>query len=225
MFRTLIVDDNQYARQAVRDVLEADGHFDVVGMAASAEAALADAVALHPDLVLMDVRMPGLGGIAATARLKARLDQCRVVMLTVSEDVCDLFDAIRHGAQGYLLKNLDPEQWSAYLLQVMSGEAPISREIASRILHYFADANPVAETSAFDELTSREEDVLQLVCAGCTNREIAQRLRIAESTVKNHLQHILGKLHLHNRTALASLAARTAHGLPVDLPRGGHRRV
>ena len=216
-YRTLIVDDNRYARQAVAEVLSADPRFEIVGMSAGAEEALESAAVLRPDLVLMDVRMPGLNGIAATAQLKARWSDCRVVMLTVSEDARDLFEAIRNGAQGYLLKNLAPEQWHAYLVQIMSGEAPISREIAARILHFFAAANPVAEpTTALEILTAREEEVLEAVRAGLTNREIALRLSIAEGTVKNHLQHILAKLHLRNRTALASFAAGDGRARPRD---------
>jgi two-component system nitrate/nitrite response regulator NarL len=205
--RVLIVDDNAYARQAVREVLASDDGFVVVGEAAGAAEGLALAERLRPDLVLMDVRMPGMGGIAATARLKARLPACRVVMLSVSDDARDLFEAIRSGAQGYLLKNLDPEDWTAYLRQIMAGDAPISREIAARIIAEFAEANPSAPPAP-EALTAREREVLALVAAGHRNREIASRLGIAEGTVKNHLRSILAKLHVSNRTALASLALR-----------------
>jgi two-component system nitrate/nitrite response regulator NarL len=207
-YRVLVVDDHPYARKAVREVLAADGEFEVVGEASDARQALEMALRLRPDLVLMDVRLPGVGGIAATAQLKARLPACRVVMLSVSDDVQDLFEAIRSGAQGYLLKNLDPEDWTAYLRQIVSGEAPISREIATRILQEFAGANP-PPAAAPESLTPREEEILRLVAAGHTNREIATRLDIAEGTVKNHLRNILGKLQLKNRTALASYAFRT----------------
>lgn len=206
-YRVLLVDDHPYARRAVQEVLAADGEFEVVGEAADALQAIDLAQRLRPDLVLMDVRLPGIDGIAATARLKSRLPGCRVVMLSVSDDVRDLFAAIRSGAQGYLLKNLDPADWTAYLRQILSGEAPISREIATRILKEFAEANPLP-VPPIESLTSREEEVLQLVAAGHSNREIATRLDIAEGTVKNHLRNILGKLHLKNRTALASFALR-----------------
>ncbi len=205
-YRTLIVDDNAYARSAVRRVLGADPRFLVVGEAAGAEEALRAADALRPDLVLMDVRMPGLGGIQATVRLKARFPECRVVMLSVSDDARDLFEAMRGGAQGYLLKNLDPEQWNDYLAQVMSGETPMSRDIATRILRDFAAANPLPRP-AVQALTTREEEILRWVATGLTNREIAVRLGIAEGTVKNHLRSVLAKLHVKNRTALAHYAA------------------
>jgi len=213
-YRTLIVDDNAYARQAVAEVLGADPRFELIGMCAGAAEAIEAAAGLHPDLVLLDVRMPGLNGIAATARIRALCPECHVVMLTVSEDARDLFEAIRNGAQGYLLKNLEPEQWHSYLVQIMSGDAPISREIAASILHFFAAANPVAPAATTETLTAREEEVLEAVRAGLSNREIATRLCIAEGTVKNHLQHILAKLHLRNRTALAVFAESSArqHG-------------
>jgi two-component system nitrate/nitrite response regulator NarL len=209
-YRTLIVDDNRYARQAVAEVLAGDERFEIVGSCGSAEEAIAAAAALRPDLVLLDVRMPGLNGIAATARIRACCPECHVVMLTVSEDARDLFEAIRNGAQGYLLKNLEPEQWHSYLVQIMSGDAPISQEIAARILHYFAAANPLSAPPAAEALTAREAEVLEALRGGLSNREIAVRLGIAEGTVKNHLQHILAKLHLRNRTALALFAADSA---------------
>jgi DNA-binding NarL/FixJ family response regulator len=206
-YRVLVVDDNAYARRAVREVLGTDPDFEIVGEATEGAEALALALQLQPDLVLMDVRMPGAGGIRTTAELKARLPSCRVVMLSVSDDARDLFEAIRSGAQGYVLKNLDPEDWTAYLRQVMSGEAPISRDIATRILSEFAGANP-APAASLPALTAREEEILRLVAGGNSNREIAARLLIAEGTVKNHLRNILGKLHLKNRTELASFAFR-----------------
>jgi DNA-binding NarL/FixJ family response regulator len=203
--RILVVDDSPYARRAVREVLASAPEFTVVGEAADAREALDMALRLQPDLILMDVRLPGVGGIAATARIKARLPACRIVMLSVSDDVRDLFAAIRSGAQGYLLKHLDPADWTAYLRQVLSGEAPISREIATRILQEFAGANPLPAVP-LEALTPREEEVLRFVAAGHSNREVAARLDIAEGTVKNHLRNILGKLHLKNRTELASYA-------------------
>ena len=212
-YRTLVVDDNAYARNAVRRVLDADPRFLLVGEAAGAEEALRAAAELRPHLVLMDVRMPGLGGIQATRRLKTRLPECRVVMLSVSDDARDLFEAMRSGAQGYLLKNLDPEQWTGYLAQIMSGDTPMSRDIATRILRDFAAANP-APTPAVQALTTREEEILRWVATGLTNREIAVRLGIAEGTVKNHLRSILAKLHVKNRTALAHYAAEKGSARP-----------
>lgn len=206
-YRVLIVDDSALARQAIAEVLSADPAFVVVGEAADGIVAARVAAELQPDLVLMDVRMPGPGGIAAVPRVRETAPGCRIVMLSVSDDARDLFAAIRAGAQGYMLKNLDPEDWVTYLRQIVSGEAPISREIAARMLAEFAAANPAPQVQS-EALTPRETELLRLVAVGLSNREIAARLHIAEGTVKNHLRSILGKLHLRNRTALASYAAR-----------------
>jgi two-component system nitrate/nitrite response regulator NarL len=215
-YRVLVVDDSPLARRAVREVLAADRAFEVVGEAADGADALRLARELRPDLVLMDVRLPGLDGIHATARIKEAQPGCKVVMLSVSDDARDLFASIKSGAQGYLLKDLDPEDWTTYLRQILSGEAPISREIATRILQEFAEANP-APGVPLETLSPREQEVLELVAAGLSNREIALRLDIAEGTVKNHLRNILGKLHLRNRTALAAYAARYGKG-PAPAP-------
>lgn len=206
-YRVLIVDDSALARQAIAEVLAADDAFVVVGEAVDGTAAVRAAADLQPDLVLMDVRMPGPGGIAAIAGVRGVAPECRIVMLSVSDDARDLFAAIRAGAQGYLLKNLDPEDWVTYLRQIASGETPISREIAARMLQDFAAANPAPQAPA-EALTPREGELLRLVAVGLSNREIAARLQIAEGTVKNHLRNILAKLQVRNRTALASYAAR-----------------
>ncbi|MDI3317860.1 MAG: response regulator transcription factor [Bacillota bacterium] len=207
--RTLVVDDSALARRAIRTVLEEAPDFAVVGEAASGEEALRVAGELAPDLVLMDVRMPGIGGIEATRRLRALSPSSVVVILSVSSDVADLFQAIRNGAQGYLLKNLDPGHWIEYLRQVVSQGMPISREIAALIVAEFASTNP-APSPGGDEaappLTERETQVLRLTAAGLQNDEIARRLHLSPATVKNHLRNILAKLHLRNRTQLASYA-------------------
>lgn len=230
-YRTMLVDDHPYARRAVAAVLARTERFDLVGEAADAAAGLRLALSLHPDLVLMDIRLPGISGITATARLKAALPGCRVVMLSVSDDARDLFEAIRAAAQGSLLKNLEPRQWGEYLSQVMSGEAQISRDIATAILREFSRANPLPVLSRDaltpgaltpGALTPREEDILRQVAGGHSNREIATRLCIAEGTVKNHLRHILAKLRLRNRTALAAYATRAGLG---GAPGGGGRQT
>lgn len=220
LVRTLVVDDSPLARKAVRAVLAEAPDFVVVAEAGSGEEAVALAGELAPDLVLMDVRMPGIGGIEATRRLRALSPASTVVMLSVSSDVADLFEAIRNGAQGYLLKNLEPGHWLEYLRQVALGEAPVSREIASLIVAEFASSNPVpGREEALPRLSERENEVLRLTAAGLSNEEIALRLHLAPATVKNHLRNILAKLHLRNRTQLASYAYR--QGLVRPLPAAG----
>lgn len=218
----LIADDHALARDAVRTILAADRTFVVVGEATTAEEAFAAAKRLRPRLVLMDIRMPG-DGIKATRRIKAVFPDIRVVMITVSDEAQHLFEALRAGAQGYLLKNLAPEQWTGYLRDVMDGDAPLSGTLARRILTEMTGGGStasafvetrtwaVAQRSAsapllVEPLTPRETDVLQLVAQGLTNREIAERLTISENTVKNHLKNILGKVQVDNRTQLVRYA-------------------
>lgn len=219
----LIVDDHPHGREGMRDILAGDSSFRIAGEAASGEEAIAKASDLRPDLVLMDIRMPGMGGLEATYRLKLLLPSAKIVMVTVSDDITHLFEAIKRGAQGYLLKNVSPSSWLSYLRSVAMDEAPLSKELAFRMLREFAaraetgngaDRNkPVPGTGAglssavfANQLTAREKEVLEQVSTGASNREIASKLCLSEHTVKNHLKHILQKLHLDNRVQLARYA-------------------
>lgn len=202
--RTLIVDDSPLSRRGIAAVLGEDPSFEVVGEAADGVEAVEKAQVLMPDLVLMDIRMPRMDGLEATKRIKAVLPYVTIVILSVSEDVQDFFEAIKYGAQGYLLKDMHPEQWLEYLRAVMHGDVRVSRSVASHILREFAQS--AAEGEAAGELTAREREVLEAVASGLSNREIGQRLHIAETTVKNHLRNILTKLHLRNRTELVAYA-------------------
>lgn len=208
----LIADDHALAREAVRSVLAADDAFVVVGEATTADEAFTAAQRLRPRLVLMDIRMPG-DGIKATRRIKAVFPEMQVVMITVSDDARHLFEAVRAGAQGYLLKNLAPEQWTEYLRSVVDGDAPVPEALARQILSEMsgvggAEETPFIAAPPAESLTPRETDVLKLVVEGLTNREIAQALSIAENTVKNHLKNILSKWHVDNRTQLVRLALK-----------------
>lgn len=176
----------------------------MVGEATSGTEAVEKCQALMPDLVLMDIRMPGMDGLEATKRIKATLPYITIVILSVSEDIQDFFEAIKYGAQGYLLKDMHPEQWLEFLRAVVQGDVRVSRSIAAHILHEFAQS--AAEGEAAGRLTAREREVLQAVADGLSNREIGNRLCIAETTVKNHLRNILTKLHLRNRTELVAYA-------------------
>jgi DNA-binding NarL/FixJ family response regulator len=168
-----------------------------------------------PEIVLMDVRMPNVGGLEATARIKERHPEVAIVMLTVSEDEADLFRAIKAGAQGYLLKNLEAAQLRSMLEGVARGEPAITPATAARIIDEFL-RTPGASHQATQRLTDRELEVLKLVTAGQRNREIAAELGISENTVKFHLKNIVEKLHAQNRAELAARAVR--EGLVPDPP-------
>lgn len=207
--RVLIVDDHPLARRGIITLLSVDTAFHVVGEAENGEEALSLARSLDPDLILMDINMPKCDGLLATRQIRARVPRAKVVMVTVSDDVQDLFEAIKNGAQGYLLKNLSPGVWTEYLRAVARGETPISKQIASDILREFSNKVADDRNTSPDDLTGRERDVLGWVAQGSTNKEIARALSITENTVKNHLKNILSKLHLRNRVQLATYAVRS----------------
>jgi DNA-binding NarL/FixJ family response regulator len=159
----------------------------------------------------MDIRMPVLSGLEATKKIKQLYPRTRVVMLTVSDDVADLFTAVQYGAQGYLLKNMDPDEWSAYLHALLDDNSDLPRQMADRLFHRFR-SGPTAEAEASPSLlTPREQEIIACVAAGLNNREIAEQLVISENTVKNHLKNMLEKLGLSNRVQLTAYAIK--HGL------------
>lgn len=203
-FRVLIVDDSEMAREGMRMILESDPAFIVVAEGKSGEEAIALSEQWMPDLVLMDIQMPGMGGLEATRRLKEKYPYLKVVMVTVSDDIAHLFDALKKGAQGYLLKNLKPEAWHEYLKAIADDEAPMTRELAFRILKEFSPMG--AGGPQHNPLTGREREILGLVAKGLSNKEISSALDISEHTVKNHLKNILQKLQLDNRVQLARYA-------------------
>ena len=209
--RILLADDHALFRDGVASLLGAWGH-EVVGQEAEGSAAVACALRLRPDLVLMDVAMPGGGGLAATRRLAAEAPDIAIVMLTASEDVDDLFAAIKAGARGYLLKNLESGELRGMLTAVERGDAAITPAIAARILAELArpDPGPAAAdpNPDPDRLTERELDVLRLIVRGLRNKEIAADLGISENTVKFHLRNILDKLHAQNRAEVVARAMR-----------------
>jgi DNA-binding NarL/FixJ family response regulator len=214
--RILLADDHALFRDGVASLLGAWGH-EVVGQAGSADEAVRLAEALAPDVVLMDVRMPG-SGIAATRAIRDRAGAPPVVMLTVSDEEDDLFEAIKAGAQGYLLKNLESAQLRTMLEAVERGEPAITPSTAFRIVHEFRRRESAAGrrdlpgssagTPDPDQLTDRELEVLGLVTAGHRNKVIAGELGITENTVKFHLRNILDKLHAQSRAEVAARAIR-----------------
>ncbi len=202
--RIVLADDHPLFRDGVASLLAAWGH-EVVGLAGDGEEAIALVERLGPDLVLMDVAMPGVGGLEATRRLVVSRPETAIVMLTASEGEDDLFAAMKSGARGYLLKNLEAGQLRAMLEAVGRGEAAISPATAARIIAEFA--RPAAIPPP-DQLTERETAVLGLVVAGQRNKEIAATLGISENTVKFHLRNILEKLRAGSRTEVAARAVR-----------------
>jgi DNA-binding NarL/FixJ family response regulator len=205
--RIVLADDHALFRDGVSSLLEAWGH-DVVGHASGGREAVELVTRLEPDLVLMDVRMPGMSGVQATQAIALVRPETPIVMLTVSEDEEDLFAAIRAGARGYLLKDLEAPQLRAMIDAVARGEAAITPATATRIIRHLSSLVAPADESVPDRLTGRELEVLRLVTAGRRNKEIAAELEISENTVKYHLRNILEKLHAQNRTEVATLALR-----------------
>ncbi|MDR7409887.1 MAG: response regulator transcription factor [Armatimonadota bacterium] len=215
--RVLLADDHVLFRDALRSLLEARG-IEVVGEASDGQEAVERAWQVRPDVILMDITMPRMDGLEATRIIKARMPDVKVVILTVSDEDRVLFEAIKSGAQGYLLKNLRAEEFFELLGGVERGEAPITRRLAGRILEEFArDRGSRSRPGTEETLTEREQDVLRCVSQGASNREIAALLQISENTVKYHLKNILAKLHLRNRAEVVAYAAR--HGwLPPEPP-------
>lgn len=201
--RVLVVDDHLLSRKGIASILSAHPLFEIVGEATDGREAIEKAKSLMPDLILMDIRMPNGGGLYATRQIKEDMPYVIIVILSVSDDVQDFFEAIKYGAQGYLLKNMEPEHWLDYLVSIVQGEAPISRVLATKILQEFSLQK---DDWAGHKLSEREKEVVQLVSQGLGNKDIGDKLHISESTVKNHLRNILAKLHLKNRVQLVSFA-------------------
>jgi DNA-binding NarL/FixJ family response regulator len=209
--RVVIADDHALFRDGLRSLLEAHG-VTVVAEARDGREAVALARVHRPDVVLMDLAMPELGGLGATRLLTAELPQIAVVVLTASEDDADLFEAIKSGAQGFLPKDLEARRFFELLDGVTRGEPALTPALARKLLGAFARPEPAPPARAADALTEREREVLELLVEGVTsNRELAQRLFVSENTVKYHLRNILDKLHVQNRAQVIAYAVR--HGL------------
>jgi two-component system, NarL family, nitrate/nitrite response regulator NarL len=209
-YKVVIADDHPLAREGIRSVLEFDDSFFIIGEAADGHEAIELCKELQPDLLLLDINMPRLNGLEAVRKIRMGYPHIHVVMLTVSDDVKDLFTAIQFGAQGYLLKNMEPDDWIEYLHALLGNHTEVSRRIANRLFHRFRIGSTTDEPSPVS-LTPRECEILARVASGETNKQIAQRLVIAENTVKNHIKNLLEKLQLDNRVQLAAYAVR--HGL------------
>ena len=202
VIRVLIADDQALFRRGLYVVLGTEDHIDVVAEAENGEEAVAKAIELAPDVVLMDVRMPRINGIEAARQINMSVPTTKILMLTVSDEEDDLYEAIKAGANGYLLKEISVEEVAEAIRAVVQGQSLISPSMASKLLNEFnALVKRAEEKQQFPAptLTSREVEVLRLVAKGMSNREIADELYISENTVKNHVRNILEKLHLHSR--------------------------
>ena len=210
--RIVLVDDQPLVRNGIASLLRARGH-DVVGEAGDGQQGLEVVRSAHPDLVLIDLNMPVLDGLSATRLLKTEHPHLKIVVLTVSDDEQDLIEAVKSGAHGYLLKDLEADDFFEAIDAVEHGESVIPPRRARHLWDEFGRlATRGTEPPAEDILTDREGEVLRLVAAGHTKREIADRLSISQNTVKFHMRGILDKLHLRNRTEVAAWVAERARG-------------
>lgn len=207
--RVLLADDHALFREGLSGILEAQPDFEIVGQAADGLEAIAKAKALKPDLILMDIKMPSCDGLEATRLIKAALPNVKIIVLTVHEEDEKLFEAIRSGAEGYILKNTVPEDFLRLARGVTEGKAAITRAMAARILAEFSRLPPPPDAANnYQPLTRREKEVLALAAEGATDQEIAARLTLSLHTVKTHIRHILAKLHAANRREAAEVAAQ-----------------
>jgi DNA-binding NarL/FixJ family response regulator len=209
--RTLIADDHELFRRGLRMVLDDEPDIDVVGEAGDGESAVAMAREHAPDVVVMDVRMPIRSGIEAARAIKEELPGTKILVLTISDEEDDLYEAIKAGANGYLLKEISIDEIGHAVRSVNGGQSLISPSMASKLLDEFAamiKKEEEKEQVPAPRLTPREMEVLQHVAQGMNNREIAKTLFISENTVKNHVRNILEKLHLHSRMEAVVYAVR-----------------
>ena len=204
--RLLIVDDQRLMREGLRTLLELERGFEIVGEAGDGQAALEAYAALQPDVVLMDIRMPGMDGVEATRRLRAQWPAARVIILTTFDDDTNVFEGLRAGALGYLLKDLSGQELANAVRTVHHGGALIEPSVARRVVAEFARLAPPArsvDAGLAEPLTERESEILKLLAEGLSNREIGQRLSLTEGTVKNYVTGLLQKIGARDRTQAA----------------------
>ena len=212
LIRVLIVDDHSLFRRGIAAVLDHQDNMKVVGEAVDGIDGIEKVRELAPDVVLMDLNMPNCSGLEATQVLQTERPDIKILVLTVSENESDLFAAMKFGARGYILKSSEPEDLRHAIALIAQGGVIVSPSMATRLLTDFQGvssvAKPEAGKTANTEISPREEEVLKLVANGSTNKEIGEALFISENTVKTHLQNIMDKLHLANRSQAAAYAVR-----------------
>lgn len=225
--RVLVVDDQRLMRDGIASLLEIQDAIEVVGTASNGQEALEQAVSLHPNVILMDVRMPVMDGVVATEQIHRQLPACRILMLTTFDDEAYIIDALRAGASGYLLKDLPAPDLASAVQAVYKGIYQLDPTVASKVIASFSrpqtfdaakqpgvvsssssstTSNAASPSPRLADLTGREIEVLRLIARGATNREIAEQLVISEGTVKNHISNILSRLGLRDRTQAAIYA-------------------
>jgi DNA-binding NarL/FixJ family response regulator len=218
MTRIAIVEDNATLRQYLADFIGGTPGHRCVCACASAEEALVKIPATHPNVVLMDIHLPGESGIACTARLRQKMPDLQVIMLTVYKDIKMIFQALKAGACGYVLKRSDEKEILEAIAEVRGGGAPMTSEVARMVVRSFMEAPAETGPAGTDQLSGRELEILALVAEGFANKEIAGRLNISNATVRTHLMHIYEKLHVRCRTEAAARYFRSKPSDPAGLP-------
>jgi DNA-binding NarL/FixJ family response regulator len=212
--RVLVVDDHELFRQGVCSILQRTDDIEVVAEAENGKVAVERCRECQPDVVLMDINMPVSNGLEATQAIKRQMPQVKILILTVSDAEETLFEAVKCGASGYILKNASPTEVMDGVRRVYSGEPVIPGNLAMRIITELNNPTPTTAAEPAEKLTEREIEVLRHLSVGASNRDIAQALFISENTVRNHVRNILDKLHLSNRAQAAAYAVR--EGYTID---------
>ena len=219
--RVLVADDQSMVRAGFRMLLAGEEDIDVVAEASNGLEAVEKADRFHPDVILMDIRMPELDGLEATRRVLAADNNAQILVLTTFDLDEYVYEALRAGASGFVLKDDPPEQLIAAIRTIAAGDALLSPAVTRRVIGEFARAPRPTPPKEFDELTAREQDVFRLIAAGLSNAEIATELYIEETTVKTHVTHVLQKLHLRDRVQAVVLAYQTGLFEPDSRRPGG----
>jgi len=216
LIRVLLADDHRLFRDGLRALLDSVPDFEVVGEAGSGEEVVAKAAGVRPDVILMDLQLPGMNGIEATRRILRAQPDVGVLVLTMFDDTDTVLASMRAGARGYILKDADEEALLRSIRAVATGEALLGPAVAERLMRYLAGATPSAVRAAFPGLTDREREVLALLAQGLSNRELADRMGISLKTVRNHVSNILAKLQVADRTEAIARARAAGLGTEKD---------